>query len=352
VRPERERAAESGRYADRQTPAGTVYGLGVRFSPVLTVAWLCACNGTSSPPGAPPAAVPGSSREMATAFLPTDYTGEILTDFAAMRRNGLLDRLERLPMVGSWLEDQALSYGCDLGDVQRVRTALVFDPEGTGRSMRMISVVEVDPLAEPVAMREGWHPWAQGSVRGHRFDHGAFTTLMARPAPGIVVVGERELVAPQLANTAGGPHPQLRPFLAGDRILFQYGAGTFGRRAHTLTGTVGFHGHDDPDDPCEFFRLRLAEDSDGGLELSTTLRYRPESPNLRRTERELREFIDRTQANPEFSALKPMLQALVVRHDERHLHVSLSLGSPSDAIRTLERAVLALVATGNARTRR
>ena len=98
-----------------------------------------------------------------------------------------------------------------------------------------------------------------------------------------------------------------------------------------------------------FLRLRLSEDADGSLVLSSTLRYRPGSANLRRSEIELRKFLDRILADPEFGALKPLLGALVITHDVRDLHVSLPLGQPRDAILTLERAILGLGAISNAR---
>jgi hypothetical protein len=313
-------------------------------------ALLCACSSSSH--RAPGALVVESSSAASTPFLPDGYEGELFTDFAAMRRNGLLDRIERLPTMTSYLEAQAASYGCELEDLQRVRTAVVFDPQGTGRSMRMISVAEVDPAGEPIPWPEPWRPWEQGGMRGHEYDGGAFPSLVVRPAPGIVVAGERDLVVPALTAPAGGPRAELRPFLHGERLLFQYVAGTFGRPAHVLTGTIGFFGLDDPDDPCELLRLRLAEDADGGVVLSAALRYRPGSANLRRTEIELRAFLDRKIADPALGALKPLLEDLVLTHGDRDLHVSLALGSPCDAIRTLERAVLGMMAAGNARTRR
>jgi hypothetical protein len=318
--------------------------------PLLPIAvLLCACSTPSRRPEAAPAVEPASSRALSRPFLPTDYAGEIFTDFEAMRRNGLLDRIERLPMMGSFLEAQAVSYGCDLDDLKRIRTAVVFGEMKTRPSMRMVSVAEVDPDADPLPAPEGWQPWEQGGVRGLQHDGGAYPALVVRPEPGIVVAGERDLVVPQLAGPAGGPHPELGPFLAGERLLFQFAAGSFGRRAHTLTGTIGFFGFDDADDPCEFLRLRLGEDADGGLVLSAALRYRPGSENLRRTEVELRALLDRTAGKPEARAFKSLIDALLIRHDDRDLHVSLALGPPRDAIRILERAILDLAAVGTAR---
>jgi hypothetical protein len=325
-----------------------------RMKALLTSSFavLWACSTASWPPHAAAAVESASALAVAAPFLPAGYEGELFTDFAAMRRNGLLDRIERLPMMGSFLDAQAASYGCDLDDLQRVRTALVFDAADTGRSLRMVSVAEVDPIAEPVAMPEPWQPWEQDGVRGHRADGGAFPALVVRPAPGIVVAGEHDLVVPLLAGPAGAPHPELLPFLAGERLLFQYAAGTFGRPAHTRTGTIGFFGRDDPDDPCELLRARLGEDAGGGLVLSATLRYRPRSANLRRSEVELRAFLDRIVADEQFAALKPLLTAVIITHDARDLHVQLPLGPPRDAIRTLERAVLGLAAIQSARSRR
>jgi hypothetical protein len=80
-------------------------------------------------------------------FLPVAYQGEMYTDYAAMRHSGLLDRLERLPMMSTFLDELAAAYGCDLDDLQRVRTALVFDGEGTRSSIRMLSVAELAPDA-------------------------------------------------------------------------------------------------------------------------------------------------------------------------------------------------------------
>lgn len=283
-----------------------------------------------------------ASRSAAAPFLPADYQGEMFTDYAAMRENGLLDRLERLPMMSTFLERLAAAYCCDLEDLQRVRTALVFDPAGTGRSLRSISVAELDP-AEAETAPEHWQPWQQGDLHGYQGDVGSFVDIVVRPRPGLVVAGERELVEPALAaGTIGGPHPDLAPFLLGDRILFQYAAGTFGRPAHEVTGTVGFFGYEEPEDPCEFLRLRLSAEADGGLVLSIAMRYRAGSANLRRSETGLRGFLERTLDDPEFAGLKPLLSAIAVTHSDRDLEAALRLGPPSEAIRTLERAFIAM----------
>lgn len=323
----------------------------MRFLLLSTCALVGACSTTARPPAAP-TVPPSPASAPAVPFLPTDYTAEMYVDYAAMRRSGLLDRIERLPMMGSYLDAMAAAYGCDLDDVQRTRTALLSDPADMGRSLRTVSVVEVDPAATPVAMPEPWQPWELGGLRGHQYGRGARDEVVVRPERGIVVAGERELIAPVLTGPAGGPHPALVPFLAGEGLLMQYAAGTFGRRAHTLTGSFGFFGHDDPDDPCEFLRVRLSEDADGGLVLAAALRYRPGSANLRRTEVDLRAFLDRMLADPEFAAMKPLLGALVIAHDQSDLHIALPLGQPRDAIRTLERAVLGMAAISTERMRR
>jgi hypothetical protein len=305
---------------------------------------LAACS--SPPPAAAALASAGSSTDALSPFLPADYQGELFTDYAALRDSGLLDRLERIPMLSPMLEVIARGYGRDLDALQRVRTAVVYDPQGTGRSMRTVSVVECDPAAKPLAMPAGWEPYERAGLDGYQCRSGAYAALLLHPTPGLVVAGERDLLEPLLTGSskAGGPHPELRPFLAGEHVLFQYAAGTFGRRADQLTGSVGFFGYDDPADPCEFLRLRLAADAQRRLVLSITMRYRRGSPNLRRSEVDMRAFLDRTMAEPQVAGLKPLLQQVVVSHGERDLDLSLQLGEPADAIRSVERAVLALAA--------
>lgn len=301
--------------------------------------------------GTPAAGDEQPARRECDAFLPAGYQGEMLADYGALRRTGLLDTIERLPMMASYLEQLANGYGCELDDLQRVRTALVFDPEGTGRSMRMVSVAECAAGAAPLPAEGPWQPYEQGGFAGQVRRGGAYEQVVLRPRPGLVVEGERALVEPLLtgARPAGGPHPDLAAFLRGDGVLLQFAAGTFGLPAHKLTGTIGFLGYDDPQDPCEFLRVRLVADAEEQLALSVTLRYRPGSANLRRTETDLRDAIQKGIETPEFAALAPLLREIVVTHGATDLDVRWDLGTPAAAVRKLERAALALVAAGNAR---
>jgi hypothetical protein len=57
-------------------------------------------------------------------------------------------------------------------------------------------------------------------------------------------------------------------------------------------------------------------------------------------------------ADPAFAGLEPLLSSIVVTHDDRDLEVTLRLGSPTEAIRTLERAFLAMSLISKARMAR
>jgi hypothetical protein len=322
----------------------------MRSSPTLASSaglLLLAC---SSP--APPAEPPAAARPGALPFLPADYTGELFVDYAALRNNRLLGQIERLPMMEGMLDAVAQAYGCELDDLQRVRTALVFDDSGGRRSIQTVSVAEVDPAATAAPMPEPWRPWERDGMQGFHFEGSGDPGLLVRPRPGLVVAGQRQLVEPLLQGPPGGPHPELAPFLAGERVLVQFAVGTFGRPAHTLTGTIGFYGHDEPDDPVEFLRLRLSADADESLTIAVTMRYRPGSQNLRRTAADAREFLDRLREDPEFAGLKPLLAAIAIGLRDPELEYSLDLGPPAAAMRTIERAVIAIGRIGEARLRR
>lgn len=308
---------------------------------------LLACTSATHTPPAPPP--PDAAGRPGDRFLPAGYHGEIVTDWAALRANGLLATIERMPMMTDFVDGLAAGYGCDLDALRHVRTAIVFDPEDTGRSMRTVSVAAVDAAPELPAVGDGWQPYAAGGIVGRRFDGGSHARITVCPQPGLVVEGEHELLDPLLRGTrpAGGAHPELAAFAAGEGVLAQYAAGTFGRPAHAVSATVGFPGHHDAGDPCEFVRLRVAEDGSGAIEVSLSLRYRPDSANLRRTETDLRNWLDRGIAAPELAALAPMLREIVIAHDQRDLHVRWDLGPPATAVRKLERAVLAMAGARN-----
>src|SRR5262245_3988129 len=304
---------------------------------------LLGCAQTAPPPA--PALDPGSATAV---FLPRDYQAEMVTDWAALRDIGLVAALERLPAVTDFFDQLAAGHCCDFDQLRRVRTALVLDPEGTGRSMRMVSIAEIDGTAKLPADGDHWKEYAAAGFTGRQSTGGAYTLVAVAPGSGLVVTGEHELLDPLLRGVrpAGGAHPDLAAFAAGDGVLAQYAAGTFGRPAHAVTATVGFPGHHDADDPCEFVRLRLAADRDGQLAASLTLRYRRGSANLRRTEQDFRARFDEWSAAPEFAALAPLLREVVIAHDDRDLHVRWDLGSPNTALRKLERAALALMSMG------
>jgi hypothetical protein len=280
-----------------------------------------------------------------TSFFPANYQGELLIDFQAMRENGLLDRLERLPMMAELLEAVAKTAGGDFESFERARTAVVYDKAG-GRTVRTVLVLEGN-VVRPAEMPVSWKPARIGELDGWLSETPMATeTLLLWPQPQQLVAGSQELLESILRGdlAAGRAHPELQQFLQGEGVLFQYGFGCFGRPPHVHLGSIGYpSGWIDANDPLTFFRLRLSQDAKSALTLSMTLRFQRATSGLLIVKRELREGLGELLASNDYAFLKPLLESVAFVDDDPDLTVSLPLGSPQQAVAKVERAVIALL---------
>ena len=278
-------------------------------------------------------------------FFPADYQGEMFVDLAALRDNGLLDRVVRLPMMNGFVDAVAHQYGCELDDLQCLRTAVVFEPDGGHVYGHSVTEAVVAADARPASLPKPWVATKVGPYDAFCWDGGLKSKpLLFWPRDGVAVNGDHDLIEPIVAGErkAGGPNAQLAPLLVGEHILFQYAFGRFGMPIDRMTGTFGFYWYD-PDDPVDFVRVRLAADRDGGLVFSIMFRFQHGTSGLRDVESGVRKKLDEMLGNKEFAVFKPILGAIVLAHQERDLTLSLLLGQPRDAFAKVERAVIALM---------
>jgi hypothetical protein len=281
-------------------------------------------------------------------FFPPNYTATMFIDYAAMRECGLLAMLERMPMFEGEQAQNAAQLGYEADDVDRVFTVFDYkDPGSSHPSFQLISVAETAPDVAPKPPDPRWQTVEIGGCRGCRspaqLQMQQDTTLW--PRPGIAVQGDHKVLEARCSDgrPAGGPHPDLRQLIAGERVLFQYAFGRFGRQIDKLCMTVGFMFPFYPDDPVDFVRLRAALDADGGVVISLLFRYESGTSGLRATEEWVRKGLADLDANKERAFLRPLLRDLVVRSDGRDLDMSLPLGQPREAMQKVERVTLAMM---------
>ena len=258
-----------------------------------------------------------------------------------MREIGLLDCVLRLPMTEVYLEMLARGYGSDLDHLTRVQTAFV----GSGSPPATVSVIELTAGAKVMPAQSGWSPLQAGGHDGFRYGYGSTESGLVWPAADLAVGGSIQLLRDVLEGRqpTGGAHPELAPLLAGDGVLVQFAYGRFGLPYDEVLRTFGpWFG--DRDDPVDFVRLRVHEERDGGLVLSVTFRFQSGTTGLRGTEDLVREQLQTMREQPRFAAFRRLFADVVVAHTQRDLTASLRLGPPRQAVATVERAVMALMA--------
>lgn len=278
-------------------------------------------------------------------FFPCDYEGEILVDYARLREIGLLDRLERLPMMQGFLLTLAATYWTELDDLLRVRTALVFS--GSSRpTVREISMAETAADGRPAAPPAPWQEVRMGALAGWRRDGTPPSeSVVLWPRPGVTVVGPSELLAPLCAGERRGgvAHPDLLPLLAGRDVLFQVGVGRFGRRDMPFQDVMTLLCPEPGE--VELARLRLAADADERLHLSIMLRFASREA-ARRADGHLEGRLGELHGDPRFASLVPLVETLLLTRDGADLVLRLDLGGSREAMRTLERIGLSLMRRG------
>ncbi|MGE3174275.1 MAG: hypothetical protein AB7O97_16725 [Planctomycetota bacterium] len=299
--------------------------------PTLAALLLAACAAPTPPP------VPVDWQPpIGAAYLPADYHGELFVDWAAMRDLGLLDRLERLPMAPQMLEVIASHRGGDIDAVARMRTAWV------PTEARGVTITELVAGAEPAAAATDLRI---GPFAGERWAHTDTAPVSIRPAPDLIVDGPPKLLTDLVTGRSptGGPHAELVPMLSGSGVLAQIAYGRFGSRYDTLLHTFGaLFGAED--DPVDFVRLRLRHDDDGALHAEARARFARGERGLADAAALVRERLDTARADPRFAAFRPQLDAVRVVTEGADLAVALPLGSPREAVGTVERLGLLLFA--------
>jgi hypothetical protein len=311
------------------------------------------------PTGAAAADASGAPAPAPSPFLPAGYEGELFVDYEALRACDLLTALERMPMIADYLASVAQQYGCELDDLARTRTAVVFASEGSGVYGHSVSVAEVAGSKRPESMPKPWVQVRVGPYDGWWWDGGlADKPTIVWPAPGLVVEGDQALLTAIATGerNAGGPHPQLAPLLPCQRLLWQFAVGRFGKPMSQVLGSIGWFWHD-ADDPCDFVRLRVWLDAHDELVASLLLRFQRGTSGLREVERDLTDHRDQVLGDKQFAPLQPLARALTVAHQDRDLVLTLPLGTTRQAVGTIERTVLAVMKmrmqmeTGARRTR-
>jgi hypothetical protein len=296
----------------------------------------------------------GTANDLLTSrFFPPNYTVTMFIDYAAMRECGLLAMLERMPMFEGEQAQNAHQLGYEADDVDRVFTVLDYK-ESSPRSrlgLPMISVAETAPDVAPQQPDPRWQAVEIGGCRGFRSPQHLQQDTTLWPRPGIAVQGDHDMLEARCndGRPAGGPHPDVRQLLAGERVLFQYAFGRFGRDIDKLCMTVGFMFPFHPDDPVDFVRLRAALDAEGGVVISLLFKYESGTSGLRATEEWVRKGLADLDAQQDLAFLRPLLRDLVVRSDGRDLDMTLPLGQPRAAMQKVERVTFGLMGRNSRR---
>jgi hypothetical protein len=319
----------------------------------LLAAWLAACGTARRPAPAKLDADPAGTASdlLVSPFFPPNYTATMLVDYAAMRECGLLGMLERMPMFESFDAYNAKQLGYEADDLDRVFTVFDYKESGSSRlNLQLISVAETAPDVAPKPPDPRWQAVEIGGCRGFRSPEHLQQDTTLWPRPGIAVQGDHDVLEARFNDgRAGGPHPEVRQLLAGERVLFQYAFGRFGRQIDKLCATVGFMFPFYPDDPVDFVRLRAALDAEGGVVISLLFRSESGTSGLRATEEWVRKGLADLGAQKDLAFLQPLLRDLVVRSDGRDLDMSLPLGRPREAMQKVERVTLALMSRSSRR---
>lgn len=308
-----------------------------------------AAAGPGSPPGSRPASFAG-----ATAFLPPNYECELFADYAAMRELGLLDELERLPGMDDFLSAIGGSYFSELDQIDRTRTAMVFDWSGSRPTNREVSVAEGRDLHPPAEVPAGCARVHIGRFDAVQVTEGPTSRPTAIwPSSSIVVVGGHDLLEPVLrGERAGGvPHSDLLPLVPGNGILMQAVICSLHGRSRMpfddafflLTGP----GKDAAAD-IEAGRLRLGADSDERLNLSVTLRFVQGSTRVAAFAQGWRDQLAEwgRAAAP---AVRKVLTDVSVRQDGRDVDIAIDLGTLRQAITKVQNVALAMMAAQSRR---
>lgn len=318
---------------------------------LATMVAMSGCAGRPAPATPPPTEVgddgsaPGA---FASPFFPAGYEASFFTDYAAMRDCGLLDQLERVPMMSSYLDAVAACYGCSADDVDRVRTAITFRKPDDRSAFVMVSVAETArSTREPQPPSKFWEPAKVGDYQAFREGKGpTYPDVCFRPDDRTAVHGDGEYLTALVtgAKQAGGPRPELLPLLRGERVLFQYVSGRFGRRIDYFLAEYGFMLAGDPADPVDFLRLRIGLDENGAVEVSLLLRYQHGKAGLQACEQGVRTGLDKFLARSDLKQFHGLIESVTTMHRDRDLVIRAQLGQPRDAIRSVERAVMAAMA--------
>lgn len=305
--------------------------------------------------GAVPSAPVVDRTPRARTFFPSEYDGDLLVDFAAMRRIDLLDVLERVPMFGTFLLDAPRGLGGELDDLETLRVAVVVAPAGEQAPMRWVAEVHGHDLAAELAA-----PWRPIELGPHRawIAGDARTRETARFAPrdGVLVIGDAallaECVAPGAPATGGTPHPDLLPLLATtDSVVARLAFACRERPVWDHLGSIGFpSGWIDPADPIEAMAASLVE-RDGELTAKVVLRFSSGAGGAARVRDGVRAALGDLAAARDLPRTQRFFEALRIAPARRAIEIALPLGTARETIANVERIVLEIAASQQAARR-
>jgi hypothetical protein len=306
-------------------------------SAAIAVTTACRSSEADAPTADAPADAGAGAVPAPSPFLPAGYEGELFVDYEALRACDLLAAVERTPITGDYLKSVAQQYACEIDDLVRSRTAVVFENEGSGVFGHSVSVAEVAGSKRPESMPKPWVPTSVGPHAAWYWDGGlADKPTLFWPTPGLVVIGDQALVTAIADGTrkSGGPNAQLAPLLPCQRLLWQFAVGRFGKPMGQVLGSIGWFWHD-ADDPCEFVRARLCLDAHDELVASLLLRFQRGTSGLREVERDLTDHRDQMLGDKQFAPFQPLARAVTIAHQDRDLVLTLPLGTTRQAVGNL-----------------
>lgn len=282
-------------------------------------------------------AIPAQRQLTARSFLPPDYNGEVRVEMARIVDSGMWDAVER-SVFRLILAEFRSRMGFDLADLDSVRfaTRMIRHEDGTSerRGAWILEGTERVGVARMPDDRRA--RFAEESIDGIRYLTDGRGNELISPRPGLLVVGQGDLVSAILRDDVrpGVPVPELQSLTAAPHTL-ALAAAIFPppelRRPYDLSPFPADWFTDD--DPPLALRIRLATDADqGNVFLEMLVRFENGERGPARLEAELRGLPESLVAMDD--TLKPvaaLLAGLQLRTAERELFVTLPLGDDPEA---------------------
>ena len=276
----------------------------------------------------------------AKAFLLDDYRIVAFADCKALRDRGIWDDLE-VSLLKLAFQQMEKEIGFPLKALDRV--TMVAEPPvegGMGVTVRQVCVMEGKAkLGAPDSVTRGsWSKEKFGACEVWR-RAGARDETYACPRPEMQVFGTTDILQPVLEGkpNAGQPCADVMSLLSGRGDNLAYLAvdvsGPLLRKT-VLQRLFGEAAWPEGDEPA-FVLLRLratGEADDPHLEVEAVIRHAKAAEGLAATEKLVEVWLEKTQKDPQFRALKPLWPGLQRKKDRTDLTLRLDLGRSRDAI--------------------